>query len=660
MKYLYIIQICRIGRKDSIFTNKATAFNWTSFTKIVVVPLLLILAFSFTAAAQRMPREVFDQGNSLYKQNTIGSLNQALTKFEEAYRLYARRRDLGMMALSKVFKGRVFKRLGKFQNARQNYEEAINLYRQARDPVGEASAYSNLGTIFRDQNKPAQAIKYFSKAVNILARQRNSPGKAKAYSGLADAYRLSGDRLNALPNYLKSIAIWRGEKNTIDKIRAYYGIALVYFSNGDSANSVKYQNEAFRLAKQRNEPAIMVEVLDNFAAVYDNDGQKDVAIDYRIRALNVYRNARGRVSELDWDLVVNNLADIYFRMGKLDKAHRLLTENIRQSVTGNQSRNQSYMVGTLGEVLSAQGKYREAIGVLNRAIELAQQAYDKHSEAYSFATLGIAYLGTFWGDPQAFSKAKTAFDKSLSLVTPGTDSSAESIAYEGLIFLAAYSHDQNRTIQTIKEAQARKLDVGNTIPAIRILRATGVANAFFGDHKKAIQYFEAAYAIAQKRKNVVEGVHLLSRLGGSNLNAGNYGKAVVEYQLAAKHYGNFANTNSRAYALVQLGWAYLSNNAPDQALSTAEKAVDLAVKADEVRFRMYIGINSLHIAGKAHLGKGEYKDALTAFNEAMKFAKQMNDKQGVKHFLLDISQTYQAMGNKKKAKKFRKKSEKIK
>lgn len=626
-----------------------------------ILPILLILAFSPNALSQRnsaAAKAAFDQGSALYDRGDQQSLNRALEKFGEAYELYSKPENKSYMALSRVFLGKTWKRLGEPVKALANYKDAAKLYTETGNKAGQAAMFNNIGALLRDNSEFNEAINFYRQAISLLARDGDQMDEARAFSGLADCYRFTGNLSEAVSNYQRSLTIWGALKDNDDKVRANYGVALAYFSLGDSQNSIRYGNKALQIAQQINDPAIIGEVLESLAQINDDNGEKETAVNYRLKALDVYKNNRSKVSEYSYEVVVNNLADLYYRMGDLKSAQKYLVGNIKPGIRGDEHPAQSYLVGTLGEVLTAQGNQREAIEVLNRGIELARAASDKQSEAYNYASLGIAYIGIS-NDPQSFPNARTALEKALSFFKPGENSYIEGRALSGLIVVLALTGQKNLAIQKINDAESRGLTEGKAVQTIQMLHAIGIANAIFGQHAAALPYLERAYAIATRRKNAIEGAGIVSSLALSYQQTNDLDKAVTNFTRSAQISGFLGNKAMEANAYAQLGWTYLYQKNSGQAKINAENAVKAAQNVNDPEFRMYIGINALHIVAKASFANGSYQEAINNINQALSISQSNNDKQSEKHFLTDLSETYQAMGNSKESKKYKKMADKI-
>ncbi|MCB1024402.1 MAG: tetratricopeptide repeat protein, partial [Acidobacteria bacterium] len=107
------------------------------------------------------------------------------------------------------------------------------------------------------------------------------------------------------------------------------------------------------------------------------------------------------------------------------------------------------------------------------------------------------------------------------------------------------------------------------------------------------------------------------------------------------------------------GWTYLYLRDPVKAKINAQNAAAAAQNAPDPGFKMYIGMNAFHIIAKANFATGGYQEAINNINQALSIAQTINDKQSEKHFLTDLAETYQAMGNNKESKKYKKLADKI-
>lgn len=631
-----------------------------SRAKLVIGSLACLLIFSSAVFAQRTARAadaLFKEGQTLYGRGDAPSLEQALNKFDEARQIRIALKDKAGEAVALVFLGRTYAKLGNADGTVNNYLAAMEIFQQTRDKTGEAAVINNLAGFLRDTGKFAEAIEYYEQAIPLLRQYGNKTDVAKALNGIGQTYLATGDFQNAVSNLEESLKIWNTiVKGDDDKIRAIYNLGVAYFRLGNKAETVKYGNLALTFARQRNNPALEVEVLENLAQVYDETGDTKTAVDYRRKALETYQRAgRGKVPENSFDTVVNNLADLYYRMGDLATAEKLLTQNIRSGASGANYPAQSFILGTLGEVYAARGEYEKATQHYNKSIEIARQAGDKNSEAYSLANLGIIYLNQS-NVPQAIDN----FNRALSFFQAGTNPAIEGKALSGLMLANFYTGNQNAAKQLVQRAENGNLDKGNSTWAIQVLYGIGLTHVQLKQHSQAIQKLEQALSIAVERGNVVEGVNAITGLGIAYMQAENYPKAMEFYDRAAKIWKGLGNKLGEVNSLTGAGWAALNLNQTTQATNYAQQSLQIVESLDNQNFQVFFRIASLHILGKSAAKSKDSATAVNYYTQALTLAEKTGDAAGQKHFLNDIADSYEASGDKKQAKNYRNMAKKIK
>lgn len=631
-----------------------------AYSKSLIVLLFCLLIFSNAAFAQRNARAadaLFKQGQTFFAKDDAQSLEQALSKFDEVRQMRVDLRDRAGEALALVFLGRTYAKLNNAEGTINNYLAAMQIFQQLRDKTGEAAVLNNLAGFLRNNGEYADAIKYYQLAIPLLRQHGSKTDVAKALNGIGQTYLATNNFQNAVQNLEESLDIWNTiVKGDDDKIRAIYNLGIAYYRLGNKAETVKYANQALSFARQRNNPALEVEVLENLAQIYDETGDTKTAVDYRKKALETYQRAgRGRVSDYSFDTVVNNLGDLYYRMGELATAEKLLTQHIRNGATGKTHPAQSYILGTLGEIYTAKGELEKAIQFLNKGIEIARQADDKNSEAYNLASLGFANLNQL-----NFVQGVDNFNRALSFFQTGANPAVEGKALTGLMFAYAFAGNQNAARQAIQRAEKANLDKGTGNWTIQILSGIGFANARANQNSQAVQKFEQAFELAVARGNVIEGANLLSGLGMIYAQNGNHTKSLEFYERAVKFWQEIGNKTSETAALDGAAWASLNLNQTAQATNYAQQSLRNAETLSNQIFQMTYRISALHALGKSAAKSKDSATAVNYFTQALNLSESVKDAAGQKHFLNDIADAYENSGDKKQAKNYRNMAKKIK
>jgi tetratricopeptide (TPR) repeat protein len=634
--------------------------NRWNFSKIITCSLFCILLLSSSVFAQRNARvadALFKEGETLFGKDDAQSLEQALFKFDEARKIRINLRDRRNEALATFFIGRTYSKLNNAEGTVKNYLAAMQIFQELRDKTGEASVLNNLAAFLRNNGEYADALKYYQMAIPLYRQYGSKSDIAKALNGIGQTYLAIGNYQNAVEHLEESLEVWNTiVKGDDDKIRAIYNLGIAHYRLGNKDETVKYANQALGFARQRNNPALEVEVLENIAQIYDETGDLKTAVDYRKKALETYQRAgKGRVSENAFDTVVNNLGDLYYRMGELTTAEKLLTQNIRSGTNGKTHPAQSYIFGTLGEVFTAKGEMEKAVQSLNKSIEIARDAEDKNSEAYDFASLGMAYLNQA-DMPQAID----SFNRALSLVQAGTNPAVEGRALSGLMLAYTFTGNQSSAKQAMSRAEKGNLDKGTGTWTIQILTAIGQFYIRFNQHSQAVQKLEQALLIAGQRGNMIESASLISILGTAYGLTGNFSKALEFYERAIKIWHTIGNKPAEMIALDGAAWVSISLNQYTQSTNYAQQSLRFAEMLDNEKFQIIYRISALHALGKSAAKSKDSASAINYYTQALTLSERAGDAAGQKHFLNDIADAYENSGDKKQAKNYRNMAKKIK
>lgn len=626
----------------------------------ILFSVLCILIFSSQTFAQRTARAadaIFKEGQTLFAKDDAASLESAASKFEEARQIRVALRDRQGEAVASVFLGRTYAKINNGQEAIKHYQAAITIFRQLNDRTGEAAVLNNVAALLRNNGEYGEAIKYYQMSVPLLRQYGNKTDVAKALNGIGQTYLAMGNFSGALTSLEESLVIWNTiTKGDDDKIRAIYNLGIAHFRLGNKDKTIKYANQSLEFARQRNNPALEVEVLENLAQIYDETGELKTAVEYRKKALETYQRAgRGRVSDYSFDTVVNNLGDLYYRMGDLTTAEKLLTQNVRNGVSGKNYPAQSFIAGTLGEVYMARGEYAKALQFLNKSIEIAGQANDKHSEAYSLTNVGFVYL-----NQSNVAQAVDSFNRALSFFQAGANPEVEARALSGLIIAYAFAGNQNMAKQAVERAERGNLDKGNSTASIRLLYGIGLANLRFNQTSQAVQKLEQALLLAVGRGNMIESSYIISGLGTAYGQAGNHSKALEFHERALKIWQTLGNRTAETAALDGAGWANFNLNKLNEATNYAQQSLRSLENVGDQNSKVFYQVSALHLLGKSAAKSKDSATAINYYNQALALAERAGNAAGQKHFLNDLADAYDLAGDKKQAKNYRNMAKKIK
>ena len=144
-------------------------------------------------------------------------------------------------------------------------------------------------------------------------------------------------------------------------------LALVYYHQGEFDLAFDEAAEALRVAEASGYPRLVATALVRQAAIQQALGQNEDALASSSRALELARKL------LDQRLIAestNNIGHAYWKMGEVSKAEVLLNQALLQA----DESGQNYIIANyhinLGKVYCHESSYDQALGHLNKALEL--------------------------------------------------------------------------------------------------------------------------------------------------------------------------------------------------------------------------------------------------------------------------------------------------
>jgi tetratricopeptide (TPR) repeat protein len=153
------------------FSNRSKG-GWGEASSFAQQPDATELEATRAAAAQ-----TYQEGVQLFQKGTAESLQQAITKYEEALPLF---RAVGEKAgevavLSNI--GEVYFALGEKQKALDFYNQSLPLSRAAGDKAAEAVVLNNIGAVYNDLGEKQKALDFFNQSLPLSRAAGDKAGK---------------------------------------------------------------------------------------------------------------------------------------------------------------------------------------------------------------------------------------------------------------------------------------------------------------------------------------------------------------------------------------------------------------------------------------------------------------------------------------------------
>ena len=205
-----------------------------------------------------------------------------------------------------------------------------------------------------------KAIPEYEKALEIYDKSGIKPSWVFNYVQLGDAYNKTGQYKKENKLYKKA------EKDFPDNLVLNYQKCLLATVEGDTVNANKYLEKGMRIAKENlwTDADIAAQIAFGLSDI----GKNDKSEEYYRKALSLEPDKLGRMNDLAY-LLIDSQRNITEGIDLVDKALELKPDNY-------------LFLHTKGWGLYRQGKYREALNMLQKSWDLRKEKAVYDHQAY--------------------------------------------------------------------------------------------------------------------------------------------------------------------------------------------------------------------------------------------------------------------------------------
>jgi CHAT domain-containing protein len=450
------------------------------------------------------PAKLFAEGEGLRLQFEKQAAHQAIAKYEQAMKVWARRGNHHQAAVSGQRMAATYEQLGSLEESRRRYEGALQHAKQSRDLVLESEIGSDLGIVLArlaTDGKAFDAARTACRAALYIAQHEahNQRAAAKALNCLGEvAYhrRLPDD---ALGFYLEAARLWdrlgdrRGQAQTL----VYQGDVHSELSRFDQAEKCYGRARMlWSLVGDKRELAITL-VAD--ARLRVRRGEYQLALNGLTEALEVFE----RMGDPIWTVsTLTGIGWVYQDMGEGRSALEYWERALELFETAGLKSVLADVLIALGETYLAVGDDAAALKRFERALAVADEQGTGPWKALALRSIGVVHL--FRRQP---ARAREFFDRSLIVQTARAGSGDPRLKAKTLADLgeaAGLDGEQETALEHFDEALALSRAAMDRVAEARALSGLARASLALGDLTAARRHVERALLVAESLRTAVE------------------------------------------------------------------------------------------------------------------------------------------------------------
>ncbi|MGZ3921796.1 MAG: tetratricopeptide repeat protein, partial [Bacteroidia bacterium] len=212
--------------------------------------------------------------------------------------------------------------------ALKNYQHALKIMEKQKNYEGISTALNNIGNIHMDLKEPSTAIVYFKKNLEIKRKLKSANELARAYNNIAFAFRNMNILDSAEYFYKEGLKAFKPPVDLGIEGSIYSGLGEIYSAKHDFESALKYYRLAMDRKKKTGLPTQICYANYHLGNLYLRWHKADSSIYYLEKAYHIAK-------DINFTQVVSltsgNLAEIYSKNKKFDKAYSYLLEHKRLS-----------------------------------------------------------------------------------------------------------------------------------------------------------------------------------------------------------------------------------------------------------------------------------------------------------------------------------------
>ena len=412
-------------------------------------------------------------------------------------------------------------------------------------------------------------------------------------------------------------------------------MAVLLTRMGKEKQAIGEYNQALSIAKALQDR-------DNEARIYCNLGILFQARGELGEALTNYQVSKNRFEELDQKssigVLLSNIGTVHQIQGSFEQAKSSFEEAIALAAETNQVLHQAIFEGNLGAILMELSDFQAAEMYLRKAIEGCALQASYASGAFK------SYLAVLLARKGSFMPAKILLDEAEEQLVEVKEEYGKFLCRKIEVCFLEHDLEQieglfeeieqlvgelkaTETSELVREFRAIQnkipLDVWITDEKYSGMKQEGLLYAERAEihfiqtqYSQAENYFTKSLNIFQILKDINNVLRIRGRLALIYSHKGQVKKAISIYEEIVNEYQNRGKMLSYAYAANFLGGLYRKVSQLDKALEILQKSTDILR-----RFKREISlVTVLDRKALTHQSRGEYQEALKAFQEAKMLA----------------------------------------
>ncbi|MEG5233159.1 tetratricopeptide repeat protein [Microcoleus sp. AT9b-C3] len=582
-------------------------------------------------------QKAFQEGAQLYNQGTAQAKRSAITKFEEALKLFRAVGDRSGEANTLTWLGGIYSELGEQQKALEYYSQSLPLFRATGDRGGEATTLNNIGLVYSDLGEKQKALEYYSQSLPLRRAVGDRSGEAATLSNIGNVYSDLGEKQKALEYYSQSLPLRRATGDRRGEATTLSNIGAVYDGLGEKQKALEYYSQSLPLSQAVGDRSLEASILNNIGSVYNDLGEKQKALEYYRQSLPLSRAVGDRAKEAT---TLNNIGLVYSDLGEKQKALEYYSQSLPLSRAVGHRRGEALTLNNIGSVYSDLGEKQKALEYYSQSLPLSRATGDRGGEALTLTNIGNVYSDL--GEKQ---KALEYYSQSLPLLRAVGARSLEAVTLIGIGGVYSDLGEKQKALEYYSQSLPLSRATGDRRGEARILNSIGQVYDDLGEKQKALEYYSQSLPLSRATGDRGREATTLNNIGVVYSKLGEKQKALEYYSQSLPLSRAVGDRIGEAGTLNNIGLVYSDLGEKQKALEYYSQSLPLS-RAVSDRGREATTLNNI---GLVYSDLGEKQKALEYYSQSLPLFRAVGDRSGEAMTLNNIGAVYSDLGEKQKA-----------
>lgn len=366
---------------------------------------------SFIQLVESFPDAVLEKYPCLLlrKADALDNLNkktQALRLNESALKLFRKKKDKRGMAQALILKALIYYSQGQRRRGIYHAGKAYSLV-QKRDSLLKANILMQLGSMYRDACRFDKAHECFRSALKILRKYEDRELEESLLTRIALLHFTMSNFKEADRLFMEILSRFSDLLSGLNLIYKYSTVVVINIDAGDYEKAWDYLTRAEEILQKYNDPWITKYLVYMRGKLHWAEGGYHKAIEYLTEALDKYKT----FSKILDPYIIGDIIDSHLRLGEINKARDVFSK--MDSVLDIINETPNLLVDYLtikGSLLTAEGKYADALGSLQDALKKARSIDRYYISMTTYHALSECYY-----KQAAYEQALSCFRKCLEI-----------------------------------------------------------------------------------------------------------------------------------------------------------------------------------------------------------------------------------------------------